>query len=70
MESCYRYMWVILLKTDIPVNVIATNQIITDDGENFKQLNFRIVDVSNLKINELSNVEWPNLQVTKIGNKN
>ena len=29
-----------------------------------------MADVSNLKINQSSNVQWPNLQVTKIGNKN
>ena len=29
-----------------------------------------MADVSNLKINERSNVERPNLRVTKIGNEN
>ena len=29
-----------------------------------------MADVSNLKINEWSNIERPNLQVTKIGNEN
>ena len=29
-----------------------------------------MADVSNLKINERSYVEWPNLRVTKIENKN
>ena len=29
-----------------------------------------MVDVSNLKINERSNVERPKLRVTKIGNEN
>ena len=29
-----------------------------------------MADVSNLKINERSDVEWPNLRVTKILNKN
>ena len=29
-----------------------------------------MVDISNLKINERSNVERPNLRVTEIGNKN
>ena len=29
-----------------------------------------MADVSNLKINERSNVERPNLRVTEIGNKN
>ena len=36
-----------------------------------KQQNFRMADVSNLKINQrYSNVERPNLRVTEIGNKN
>ena len=29
-----------------------------------------MADVSNLKINELSTVQWPKLRVTKIGNEN
>ena len=29
-----------------------------------------MADVSELKINERSDVEWPNLRVTKIENKN
>ena len=29
-----------------------------------------MADVSKLKINERLDVEWPNLRVTKIGNKN
>ena len=32
--------------------------------------NYRIADVTNLKINERSNVEWPNLPVTEVGNQN
>ena len=31
-----------------------------DEDLNFKQLNFRMADASNLKINECSNVERPN----------
>ena len=40
------------------------------EGSNFKQLNSRMADVSNLKINERANVERPNLWVTKKGHKN
>ena len=29
-----------------------------------------MADISNLKINERANVEWPNLRVTTIENKN
>ena len=36
----------------------------------FKHTKFGIADVSNLKINKRSNVEQPNLGVTKMGNKN
>ena len=36
-----------------------------NEGLNFEQYNFRIADVSNLKINKRSNVEQPNLRVTK-----
>ena len=32
--------------------------------------NFRIANISNLKINERSNVEQPNLRVTTIENEN
>ena len=41
-----------------------------NEGSNFKQYIFRIADVSNLKINALSNVERLKLSVNKIGNKN
>ena len=41
-----------------------------DEGKNFKQLNFRMADISNLNINQRSNVEQPILRVTKIENKN
>ena len=40
------------------------------EGWNFEQWNFRMFDVLNLKINERSNVELPNLRVNKIWNKN
>ena len=33
-----------------------------DGGRNFEQYNFRIVDISNLKINERANTEQPNLR--------
>ena len=29
-----------------------------------------MADVSNLRINQRSNVEWPNFRITRIGNKN
>ena len=41
-----------------------------DEGKKFKQFNFRMADVLNLKINERSNVERPNIRVTEMGNKN
>ena len=40
------------------------------DGLNFEQSNFRMANISNLKINERSNVERPNLRVTTIESKN
>ena len=40
------------------------------EGLNFEQHNYRMSDVANLKINERSNVEHPNLRVIKIGHKN
>ena len=41
-----------------------------DEGWNSEDLNCRMADLSHLKINELSTVEQPNLQVTKMGNEN
>ena len=35
---------------------------ISGEGRNFKQSNFRMADISNLKINEVENVERPNWQ--------
>ena len=35
-----------------------------DEGQNFEQWNFRMADISNLKISERANVEWPNLRVS------
>ena len=32
------------------------------EGQNFDGSNFRIADISNLKINERANVEQPNLR--------
>ena len=32
------------------------------EGQNFEQQNFRMTEISNLKINEHANVERPNLQ--------
>ena len=32
------------------------------EGQNFEQQNFRMADISNLKINERANVERPNLR--------
>ena len=34
------------------------------EGQNFEQQNFRMADISNLKISERANVKWPNLQVS------
>ena len=36
--------------------------LLTGEGQKFEQQNFRITDISNLKINERANVERPNLQ--------
>ena len=40
------------------------------EGPNFEQSNFRTTDISNLKINDRTNVERPNLRVTIIENEN
>ena len=32
------------------------------EGQNFEQYNFRLADISNLKINERADVEQPNLR--------
>ena len=40
------------------------------EGQNFEQSNFRMANISNLKINGGSNVERPNLRVTTIANEN
>ena len=40
------------------------------EGLNFEQSNFRIANISNLKINEWWNVEQPNLRDTTIENEN
>ena len=42
--------------------LIFRNLKITGEGQNFEQSNFRIADVSYLKINERSNVERPTLR--------
>ena len=39
------------------------------EGWNFEQSNFRMTNISSLKINERSNVERPNLRVTTIENE-
>ena len=39
-----------------------------DDSQNFKRQNFRMTDVSNLKINGCSNAQLT--RVTEIGNEN
>ena len=41
-----------------------------EEGQNFNQYSFRMTNISNLKINGRLNVEWRNLEVTKIRNKN
>ena len=35
---------------------------ITEEGQIFKHINFRMTDISNLKINERANVQRPTLQ--------
>ena len=57
------------------VNVVILFQLIhkvfiIEKGLNFERQKFRISDVSNLKINERSSVERPNLRITKTGDKN
>ena len=42
--------------------------IFLDKIQNFKQYNFRVADVSNLKINKRLNVEQPKLRINKIEN--
>ena len=44
--------------------------LLSDEGWEFEQYNFRIVDVLNSEINERSNVELTNFRVTEIENKN
>ena len=39
------------------------------EGQNFEQLNFRMADISILKINECANLERLNLRVIKIENE-
>ena len=40
------------------------NDVLKDKAQNFEQQNFRMADISNLKISERANVEWPNLRVS------
>ena len=40
------------------------------EGLNSEQSNFRMANISNLKINESSNVERPNWRVTTVENEN
>ena len=41
---------------------IKYKQNFEDEGQNFEQLNFRMANISKLKINERANVERPNLR--------
>ena len=36
-----------------------------DEGWNFEEYDFRMADISNLKVNECSNVERPNLRKSR-----
>ena len=49
---------------------LISSSILSSEGQNFEQLNFRMANISNLKINERLNVERPNLRVTTIENEN